>query len=153
MLLFSMAIGLLGLAGMDFADTITLKSGRVIQGTYLGGTARTVRVEIGNQIQTLYVNDVARIEFSGPAPTQVSVTEQPAEAPSTPVRTTGTANPRVAAVPQVVSVPRANPSDSHKARLTELWQRRRVLQDGLTSRRDRAGYVWKTSKDARATLS
>ena len=28
-----------------FADTITLKSGRVLNGTYLGGSAREVRVE------------------------------------------------------------------------------------------------------------
>ena len=51
-----------------FADTITMKDGRVIQGTYLGGTARQVRVEIGDQIQTLDVSDVSRIEFGSAAP-------------------------------------------------------------------------------------
>jgi hypothetical protein len=68
MRLFSMAIGLVALAGLISADTITMKSGRVIQGTYLGGTARQVRVDDGNQIQTLDVTDVSRIEFSGSAP-------------------------------------------------------------------------------------
>jgi hypothetical protein len=46
-----------------FADTITLKSGRVVNGTYLGGTARQVRVEVGDQIQTLNIADISRIEF------------------------------------------------------------------------------------------
>ena len=55
-------------AAVCLADTITLKDGRVIQGTYLGGTARQVKVEIGDQIQTLDVSDVARIEFGGSTP-------------------------------------------------------------------------------------
>jgi hypothetical protein len=42
-----------------------MKNGRVIQGTYLGGTARQIRVDRGDQIQTLDVSDVSRIEFSG----------------------------------------------------------------------------------------
>jgi hypothetical protein len=55
-------------AAVCLADTITLKDGRVIQGTYLGGSARQVRVGIGDQIQTLDVTDVARIEFGDGAP-------------------------------------------------------------------------------------
>jgi hypothetical protein len=62
-------------ATICLADTITMKDGRVIQGTYLGGTARQVRVAIGDQVQTLDVSDVARIEFGGSAP---------AEAPAPP---------------------------------------------------------------------
>ena len=49
-----------------FADTVRLKDGRVIHGTYLGGSARQVRLEVGDQIQTLDVTDVDRIEFGGP---------------------------------------------------------------------------------------
>jgi len=54
----------LGLAGASYADIITLKNGRIINGTYLGGTARQVKVEVGDNIQTLDVGDIARIEFS-----------------------------------------------------------------------------------------
>lgn len=53
----------LACAAIGFADTITLRSGRVIQGTYLGGTARQVRVDLGDRIETLDVTDVSRIEF------------------------------------------------------------------------------------------
>lgn len=53
----------LACATLGFADTITMKSGDVINGTYLGGTARTLRVDDGNTVQILDVSDVARIEF------------------------------------------------------------------------------------------
>ena len=58
------AIALLS-ATLGFADTITLKSGRVINGTYLGGTARTVRVDDGVNVRTVDVSDILRIEFGG----------------------------------------------------------------------------------------
>ena len=66
---------LFALATAGFADTVRLKNGRVIQGNYLGGSARQVRMEVGDQIQTLDVGDIDRIEFGGeaaaaaPAPT------------------------------------------------------------------------------------
>ncbi len=53
------------LASAGLADTITLKSGRVINGTYLGGSPRQIKVEVGDQIETLDVGTVARIEFGG----------------------------------------------------------------------------------------
>lgn len=59
----------LALATMGFADTITLKNGQVINGTYLGGSARQVRVDLGDQVQNIEVADISRIEFSSPAPT------------------------------------------------------------------------------------
>jgi hypothetical protein len=64
----------LALATAGFADTVTLKSGRVIHGTYLGGTARQLRVDTGDRVETLDVADVARIEFGdyAPAPTRSS---------------------------------------------------------------------------------
>ena len=47
----------LALATAGFADTVTLKSGRVINGTYLGGTARQIRVEVADRIETLDVSE------------------------------------------------------------------------------------------------
>jgi hypothetical protein len=47
----------LALATTAFADVITLKNGRVINGTYLGGSPRQVKVEVGDQIMTLDVSD------------------------------------------------------------------------------------------------
>jgi hypothetical protein len=56
----------LTLATAGFADTITMKDGRVLHGTYLGGSPRQVRMEVGNQIQNLDVTDIVRIEFGHP---------------------------------------------------------------------------------------
>jgi hypothetical protein len=58
-----------------WADIITLKSGRVINGTYLGGSPREIKVAIGDQVETFDVSQIAKIEFgsggaaapSGPA--------------------------------------------------------------------------------------
>jgi hypothetical protein len=65
----------LALATTGFADTIILKSGRVINGTYLGGSPRQVKVEIGDQIQTFDISDIARIDFGG-------IASMPASMPS-----------------------------------------------------------------------
>jgi hypothetical protein len=60
-----------------FADTIILKNGRVINGTYLGGTARQVKVEVGDRIETLDISDVSRIEFRGTASTLAAEESRP----------------------------------------------------------------------------
>jgi hypothetical protein len=73
MRLIHLAIAL-ALATAGFADTVTLRSGRVIHGTYLGGTARQLRVDTGDRVETLDVGDVTRIEFGDftPAPAPAS---------------------------------------------------------------------------------
>jgi hypothetical protein len=64
MRLLRLLIGL-ALATCTFADVITLKNGRIINGTFLGGSPRQVKIEVGDQIMTLEVSEVARIEFTG----------------------------------------------------------------------------------------
>jgi hypothetical protein len=59
------------------ADTVVLKSGRVINGTYLGGTSRTVRVESGDRVETLDISDVVRIEFGNGAPAASTSDDRP----------------------------------------------------------------------------
>jgi hypothetical protein len=56
---------ILAFATAGFADTIVLKNGRVINGTYLGGSPRQVKVEINDQIQTFDIGEIARIDFGG----------------------------------------------------------------------------------------
>lgn len=59
------------------ADTVTLRDGRVITGTYLGGSAREVRIDIGDQIRSLEIADIASVQF-GAAGTQEERTTRPA---------------------------------------------------------------------------
>ena len=49
------------------ADTVTLKNGRVVTGTYLGGSSREVKLDVGDHLQTLDVEEIASIQF-GSAP-------------------------------------------------------------------------------------
>jgi hypothetical protein len=67
-----------------FGDTITLKNGDTVNGTYLGGSAREVRVDMGDRIQTFPVSDIARIEFGGPAPQAPPPPPPPQEMPAPP---------------------------------------------------------------------
>jgi hypothetical protein len=64
MRLLYFGIGLTLLTAAMAADTVTLKDGRVITGTYLGGSAREVKIEAGDKIQTLDVSDIVHIDFS-----------------------------------------------------------------------------------------
>jgi hypothetical protein len=50
------------------ADTLTLRSGRVITGQYLGGDARHIRMAIGDHVDSFNVEDVGDLEFGGNAP-------------------------------------------------------------------------------------
>ncbi|PWU03125.1 MAG: hypothetical protein C5B51_19470 [Terriglobia bacterium] len=46
------------------ADTLTLRTGRQIEGTYLAGSAREVKIDVSDQVQTISLDDIARIDFS-----------------------------------------------------------------------------------------
>jgi len=67
-------------AAVGLADTVVMKDGRAIRGTYLGGSPRQVKIEVGDQIQTLDVGDISRIEFTQPAASTPSL--PPPEPPS-----------------------------------------------------------------------
>jgi hypothetical protein len=60
-------IGALGVS-LCSADTLTLRSGRVITGQYLGGDARHIRMAIGDRVDSFNVEDVGDLEFGGNAP-------------------------------------------------------------------------------------
>jgi hypothetical protein len=53
----------MALLGAAYADTLTLKSGRTVEGTYLGGDARRVRITVGESVQTFDTNDIVTIRF------------------------------------------------------------------------------------------
>jgi hypothetical protein len=57
----------LALIGLCSADTLTLRSGRVITGQYLGGDARHIRMAVGDRVGTFDVSDVGDLEFGGNA--------------------------------------------------------------------------------------
>src|SRR5437667_10831547 len=46
------------------ADTLELKSGRVVQGKYLGGTQHILRFEVNGEVQTFSTNDIDALTFN-----------------------------------------------------------------------------------------
>jgi hypothetical protein len=70
------------------ADTLELKSGKVVQGRYLGGTAAILRFEVNGEVQTFSTNDVVALTFTGrsggatPMAAPAPAPEAPAPAPA-----------------------------------------------------------------------
>src|SRR5215510_10235790 len=97
--LTAIAVGLF-LVSVAAADTLELKSGKVIQGRYLGGTAAILRFEVNGEIQTFSTNDVVALTFTGrgggatpmaaPAPAASAV---PAPAPAAPAPAAASVGP------------------------------------------------------------
>src|SRR5260370_17191291 len=50
-------------AAPGFADTLYKKDGRIVSGTYLGGTSRLVKMDVGDRVESYDVSDVLKIEF------------------------------------------------------------------------------------------
>ena len=92
--LAAIAVGLF-FVSVAAADTLELKSGKVVQGRYLGGTAAILRFEVNGEIQTFSTNDVVALTFTGrsggatpmaaPAPAPAAAAPGPAPAPAASV--------------------------------------------------------------------
>jgi len=72
----------LALTATAFADTITMKDGRKVNGNYLGGSPRQVRIDTGDRVETLEVADIIRIEFGATEFTARQSRPAPAPAPA-----------------------------------------------------------------------
>lgn len=87
----AIAVGLF-FVSVAAADTLELKSGKVVQGRYLGGTASILRFEVNGEVQTFSTNDVVALTFTGrgggatpmnaPAPAPAAAAPAPAPAPA-----------------------------------------------------------------------
>jgi hypothetical protein len=54
------------LSSVVFADTLNLRDGRAVNGTYLGGNAREIRFDLGDRVESYPVDQVVSIQFRGP---------------------------------------------------------------------------------------
>jgi hypothetical protein len=86
MRLLPIAIALLT-ATAGFADTITLRDGTVLNGTFLGGTARQVRMEVGDQIRSFEISEVTKIDFGSMVPQAIAPAPLPPPTAAAPVQT------------------------------------------------------------------
>jgi hypothetical protein len=109
------AIALLAV-GFCCADTLTLRSGRVITGQYLGGDARHIRMAVGDRVDTFNVEDVGDLEFSGEA--RQGFAQPPPPATSGPATVTGIQIP--AGIP--ITVRMIDSVDSNVAHLGQTFR-------------------------------
>src|SRR5436305_2765033 len=58
-----------GLAGVASADTLVLKNGNRIEGTFMGGDARAVRFDDGQTVRHFPYSQVRSVEFDSAAET------------------------------------------------------------------------------------
>ncbi len=76
-----LAVIVAAVASFCSADTLTLRSGRVVTGQYLGGDARHIRMAVGDHVDTFNVEDVGDIEFSGDSRSSAPPPPPPAAPP------------------------------------------------------------------------
>lgn len=90
MLLRLASIGVV-VVSLGSADTLTLRSGRVITGQYVGGDARHIRMAIGDHVDSFNVEDVGDLEFGGnlPPASQPPPADQGQYQPPPPARDQG----------------------------------------------------------------
>jgi hypothetical protein len=95
--MFSICIGVV-LSGILLADTIVLKNGLKLEGTYKGGTETIIKFETSGAIQEIALSEVVSIAFSGNT-AQQAVSQASSNIPAT----AGTAP--VAALTDPITVP------------------------------------------------
>lgn len=100
------------------ADTLVLRNGRTVQGAYLGGTSRQVRIAVGDRIESYDVSEVESIRFEGMQGTSASTAPAQPSAPTAAVSTTVPAQPEPAVAPAqaAVAAPAAPPSPAEPER-------------------------------------
>ena len=86
------AVFLLFPAILPAADTLLLRSGPPVSGTYEGGDARSIRFVVGDQVRVFPVSDVMSIQFDNPTAKRPSSSE----APRTPSEAALSSKPDVA---------------------------------------------------------
>ena len=77
------------LANSVMADTVYFRDGHTVNGSFVGGDARTIRVAVGDRVETIRVADVDRISFGAPEqsyapPVMRTPPEEPAYQPAPP---------------------------------------------------------------------
>lgn len=120
------------------ADTLTLRNGKVVQGTYLGGTARQIRMAVEDRVETYDVSEVARLEFEGAA-------KAGTQAPTTTSAAPGAAPVRgpVGRVTGATPASPAAPANEIPAGTTLVVR----MIDSVDSEKDRPGQTFRASLD------
>jgi len=126
------------------ADTLTLRDGRTVQGTFLDGTSRQIRMAVDDRVDSFNINEVAELKFGSSRSNPV---------PSPPPPPAAEDRPRAAeAVPPPPPPPEreaSRPSGPQRA-MVEIPSGTSIvirMIDDVDSQRDRVGQTFKASID------
>ena len=69
-------------AGLCFGDSLTLRDGRVVEGTFISGDARQIRMAVGSRVDVFPITNVQDLHFGGGGPQQGAYSTPPPPPPS-----------------------------------------------------------------------
>lgn len=122
---------LLATTALLSADTLVLRDGSRIDGSFLGGDNRSIRFAVGDQVNTYNLTDVDSISFTSPPPSSTPPNSPPPAA-----------NATQASPPSAAPAPAAAPIEV--AAGTQIVVR---LIDPVNSERDSLGQTYRASLD------
>ena len=134
-------------ASATLADTLTLRDGRTVQGDYAGGDPRTIRLMVGESVQSFRVSDIVSLTI-GPGP---GGPDGPPAAAPPPQAPPPQPPPQQAAPPQAAPAPAAPPPGAQVSPPpagpqipagTEIKVR---MIDPVNSGMDQEGYTYRAS--------
>jgi hypothetical protein len=117
-----------------FADTLVLKNGNRVDGTYVGGDARTVRMTVGDRVENFQITEITSIQFGtgGASPMPAAST---APAPAVPAT-------------ELAARPDSSPSPSGSGTEIPAGTTMTVrMIDSVDSERDKVGQTFRASLD------
>ena len=69
---------LLLVAGLGLADTVTFRDGHSVNGSFLGGDARNIRMAVGDRVESYAIDDIVSVSFGGAPVSAAPVSAAPA---------------------------------------------------------------------------
>jgi hypothetical protein len=145
-MLLRITILMIAVAAFATADTLTLRTGDVVRGQYVGGDARHLKFAVGDRVETYLIDDVDSIQFGsgqarntdgdrGPAPAPAQAVVQQSVPAPTPAPTPAPAPGPQIASGAVITIRMIDAVDSDKSRLGQTFRAsvdEPILIDGQT---------------------
>ncbi len=76
-----LVVAIAAAATAAMADTLSLKNGQSLSGTYLGGSAREVRFDLGDHVQAFPIDQISNLQFDSNGPSGYSTSAAPPPQP------------------------------------------------------------------------
>lgn len=126
------------------ADTLILRDGKTVQGQFLGGTPRQIRMAVGDNVQTFSVTDVSSLQFEGAKPASDP------SSPLTPAPAVTAAAPATDDTKKILHVEPSTPAPAVASDVSVIPSGTAItirMIDGVDSKDARPGQSFKASVD------